>query len=150
MYQLLLFLHVFSVVALLGPTYLGPALAKLRGNPPAPAVLRVEAVIGRYAAAFYVIAFLTGGALITLSPATKDGGFVHARWLHLGIALWFVAAGVATGYITPRVKKALTAAERGDGTEAQRLLAPVDAVAGPVVGLLAAVIIYLMLVKPSI
>jgi hypothetical protein len=149
-YQLLIFVHVFSVVALLGPTYLGPALAKLRGNPPSPAILRVEAVMCRYAAAFYVVAFLTGAGLITLSPATKDGGFVHARWLHLGIGLWFVAAGVVTGYITPRVGKALAAAEQGDGAEARRLMAPVDTVAGPVAGVLAAVIVYLMLAKPSI
>jgi hypothetical protein len=102
----------------------------------------------RYGAAFYVVAFLTGGALIPLSPATRDGGFLHAQWLHLGIGLWFVAAGVVTGYITPRVKKALAAAEGGDGGEAKRLLVPVDTVAGPVAGVLAAVIVYLMLVKP--
>jgi hypothetical protein len=149
-YNVLLFLHVFAAVVLLGPNYLGPALAKLRGDPPSPVILRVEAVMGRYGSAFFVIALLTGVWLITLSPFTKDGGFKEARWLHISIALWFIAAGVVTGYINPRVRKALAAADRGDGGEAKRLLAPVDALASPVVGVLAAVILYLMLAKPSI
>ncbi len=149
MYQLLLFLHVVSAVILLGPFYLGPVLARLRGNPPSPLILQAEATICRYGAAFFVVALVTGGALIGLSPVTKDGGFKTAHWLHLGIALWFVAAGVLTGYITPRVRKAQTAAQAGDGAEVKRLLAPVDAVAGPLVGVLGAVIVYLMLAKPS-
>jgi hypothetical protein len=149
-YNVLLFVHVFAAVALLGPNYLGPALAKLRGDPPSPVILRVESVMGRYGAAFFVVALLSGGWLIGLSPFTKDGGFKDARWLHVSIGLWFIAAGVVTGYINPRVKKALAAAEGGEGAEAKRLLAPVDTVAGPVVGVLAAVILYLMLLKPSI
>ena len=56
---------------------------------------------------------------------------------------------LATGYITPRVKKAQAAAAQGDGAEAKRLMAPVDAVASPAVGVLAAVIVYLMVAKPS-
>jgi hypothetical protein len=145
-YSILRFVHVFSVVALLGPNYFGPVLARFRGNPPSPVILRLETVMARYASAFFVVALLSGLWLIWLSPFTTDFG--EARWLHIALALFFVAAGVATGYITPRVKKAAAAAERGDAAEANRLLAPVDAVASPVVGLLAAVILYLMLAKP--
>jgi hypothetical protein len=147
-YRIVLFIHVFAAVALLGPNYLGPTLARLRGNPPSPVILRVETVMSRYGGAFFVVALLSGLWLIWLSPFTRDGRFGEARWLHLALALFFVAAGVATGYITPRVKKAAAAAERGDAAEANRLMAPVDSVANPTVGLLAAVILYLMLAKP--
>ena len=146
MYRIVLFVHVFSVVALLGPTYLGPALAKLRGNPPSPVILRVETVMCRYGAAFFVVGLLSGLWLIWLSPFVPDFG--EARWLHTALGLFFIAAGIVTGFILPRVNKAAVAAEGGDAAEASRLMAPVDAVAGPVVGLLTAVILYLMLTKP--
>lgn len=148
MYKVLLFVHVMAAIALLGPTYLAPALARMRGTPPSPAILRVESAMHRYGTAFVVVALLSGGWLIGVSPLTRDGGFGEARWLHLGMLLFFVAAGVVTGYVGPRLKKALAASDRGDGAEAARLLEPVDKVVGPILGVTGAVIVYLMLNKP--
>lgn len=148
LYDILLFVHVFAAIALLGPTYLSPVLSKLRGDPPSPAILRVEAAISRYGAVFAVVALLTGGWLIGVSPITSDGRFAGATWLHIGMFLFFVAAGLATGFVGPRVKKALAAAESGDAATARRLLAPIEGGVGPLVGLLGAVIVYLMVVKP--
>lgn len=148
LYKVLLFVHVFTAIALLGPTYLLPFLVKLRGDPPSPAILRVEAVIERQVTVFAVVALLSGGWLIGVSPFTKDGGFAEARWLHLGMFLFFVAAGLATGYAAPRGRKALRAAERGDAETARKILDPLDKVVGPTLGLLGAAIVYLMINKP--
>lgn len=148
MYKLLLWIHVMTAIALLGPTYLFPALARRRGSPPNVTILRVEMLISRYVRAFLVIALLSGGWLIGLSPFTSDGRFSDATWLHLGMTLFFTVAGIGTGYAMPRHRKALAAAERGDDAEAKRLLGEVDRV-GPFLGILAAVIVYLMSVKPD-
>jgi putative copper export protein len=148
MYDLLLFLHVLSVIAGLGPTYALPGLMKLRGDPPSAAVLRAEAVISRYATIAVAVILVTGIGLISTSPYVK-GQFGDAHWLHLGIALFVVLAGLGTGYAAPRMRKAVSAAEAGDGAGVRSLLDPLDKVVGPILGLLGAVIVYLMLVKPD-
>jgi uncharacterized membrane protein len=147
-YKALLFLHVMAVIAMLGPTYALPALMKLRGDPPAAGVLRAEHAIGRYATIGVAVILVTGVGLISDSPAVK-GHFGDAHWLHLAIALFVVLAGLGTGFAAPRMRKAATAAEGGDTAEVRRLLDPLDKVVGPILGVLAAVIVYLMLIKPD-
>jgi len=147
-YQLLLFLHVFAVIAMLGPTYALPAFMKLRGDPPSPVLLRAENLIGRFATWGLVVILVTGIGLISDSPAVK-GHFGDAHWLHLAIALFVVLAGLATGFAGPRMRKAVQAAEAGDGAGVRTLLDPLDKVVGPILGVLTAVIVYLMLAKPG-
>jgi len=147
-YRILVFVHVMSVIAGLGPTYALPALMKLRGDPPSPAVLRAEHAISRFATIGLGLILVTGLGLINESPAVK-GHFGDAHWLHLAIALFVVLAGLGTGYAAPRMRKAVTAAEGGDGAGVRRLLDPLDKVVGPILGVLGAVIVYLMLIKPD-
>jgi len=147
-YKILVFLHVLSVIAGLGPTYALPALMKLRGEPPSAAVLRAEHAIGRYATVAVAVILVTGIGLISESPAVK-GHFGDAHWLHLSIALFVVLAGLGTGYAAPRMRKAAKAGEAGDAAAVHRLLDPLDKVVGPILGLLVAAIVYLMLLKPD-
>jgi uncharacterized membrane protein len=132
----------------LGPTFALPGLMKLRGDPPSAAVLRAEYVISRYASIGVGVILLTGLGLISESPAVI-GVFGEARWLHIGITLFVIYAGLGTGYAAPRMRKAVTAAQGGNAAEVQRLLNPLDKVVGPILGLLLAAILYLMLIKPS-
>ena len=147
-YRILVFLHVMSVIAGLGPTYALPALMKLRGDPPSSFVLRAEHAISRFATIGLGLILVTGLGLISQSPVVK-GHFGDAHWLHLAIALFVILAGLGTGYAAPRMRKAVTAAEAGDGAGVHRLLDPLDKVVGPILGILAAVIVYLMLIKPD-
>jgi len=147
-YQFLLFLHVFAVIAMLGPTFALPLFMKLRGDPPQPVILRAENLIGRFASWGLVVILVTGIGLISESPAVK-GHFGDAHWLHLAIALFVVLAGLATGFAAPRTRKALAAAEAGDGAGVRRILDPLDKVVGPILAVLTAVIVYLMLAKPD-
>ena len=148
MYKFLLFIHVFAAIAMLGPTYLLPALMKMRGDPPSVTVLRIEYVISRYATGFTVVALATGAGLMSTSPLVNDR-VSEAVWLHIAIALFLIVAGLGTGYAGPRMKKAVKAGEAGDTAEVRRLLAPLDKVVGPIMGLLTAVILYLMVIKPD-
>ena len=143
-----MFVHVFAAIAMLGPTYLLPALVKMRGAPPSVVVLRIEYVIHRYATAFAVVALVTGAGLMSTSPLVNDR-VSEAVWLHIAITLFLILAGIGTGYAGPRMRKAVTAGEAGDAAEVRRLLDPLDKVVGPIMGLLAAVILYLMLMKPE-
>ena len=147
-YKILVFLHVMSVIAGLGPTYALPALMKLRGDPPSPAVLRAEHAISRFATIGLGLILVTGLGLIGQSPAVK-GHFGDAHWLQLAIALFVVLAGLGTGYAAPRMLKAVTAADAGDSAGVRTLLDPLDKVVGPILGVLGAVIVYLMLIKPD-
>jgi uncharacterized membrane protein len=147
-YQFLLFLHVFAVIAMLGPTFALPAFMRLRGDPPSPVILRAEHLVARFASWGLVVILVTGIGLISESPAVK-GRFGDAHWLHLAIALFVVLAGLGTGLAAPRLRKAVTAAEAGDGAGVRRLLDPLDKVVGPILGVLTAVIVYLMLAKPD-
>jgi uncharacterized membrane protein len=147
-YKVLLFLHVFAVIAMLGPTYALPGFIKLRGDPPSAAILRAEHVIARFATWGLLVILVTGVGLISDSPAVK-GHFGDAHWLHLAIGLFVVLAGLGTGYAAPRMRKAVTAGDAGDSAEVHRLLDPLDRLVGPILGVLTAVIVYLMLVKPD-
>ena len=148
MYNFLIFIHVFAVIAMLGPTYALPAIMKLRGDPPSVGVLRAEHVIARFATWGLVVILVTGIGLISESPFVKHR-FGDAHWLHLGIALFVVLAGLGTGYAAPRMRKAVTAGQAGDTAEVRRLLDPLDKIVGPILGILTAVIVYLMIVKPG-
>jgi hypothetical protein len=147
-YKFLLFIHVFAAIAMLGPTYLLPALMRMRGDPPSVTVLRIEYVIARYATGFTVVALATGAGLMSTSPLVNDR-VSEAVWLHIAITLFLIVAGLGTGYAGPRMKKAVKAGEAGDTAEVRRLLDPLDKVVGPIMGLLTAVILYLMLIKPD-
>lgn len=147
MYEPLLVIHVASAVALLGPTYLLPMLARIRGNPFSAQILEVEAVIGRYFGAFAVVALLSGGWLI---GEVFEGNFTDARWLHLGMAIFFVMAGIGTGFCVPRTHKALAAAKAGDHETAAKLMEPVDKIAVPILAVLGVVVLWLMVIKPDI
>ena len=149
MYKILLFLHVLAVIVGVGPTFALPGLMKLRRDEPSPALLQAEYVISRYASIGLGVILLTGLGLISESPAVFLGGFGEARWLHIGITLFVIYAGLGTGYAAPRMRKAVTAAQAGNATEVRRLLDPLDKVVGPILGVLLAAILYLMLIKPS-
>lgn len=148
MYKLLLFIHVFAAIAMLGPVFLLPALMKMRGDPPSVTILRVEYLIEKYATGFTVVALATGAGLMSTSPLLEDR-IGEAVWLHISVTLFLVFAGLGTGFVNPRMRKALKAAEAGDAAEVRRLMDPLDKVVGPVLGVLVAAILYLMLMKPD-
>jgi hypothetical protein len=149
MYRFLLVLHVLSAIALLGPTYLFPALPKLGDTTSVP-LLRISQHIERMVIIFVVVQLITGvGLIFTDELQYIRDDFGHYWWLQLSIALFLVAAGIGTGYNAPRVRQALAATEAGDQETAARLMEPVEKITGPVLGVLATVIIVLMVWQPG-
>ena len=148
MYKAFLFIHVFAAIAMLGPVFLLPALMRMRGDPPSVTVLRIESLIDKYATGFTVVALATGAGLMSTSPLLEDR-IGEAVWLHIAVTLFLITAGLGTGFVNPRVRKAVKAAEAGDTAEVRRLMDPVDKVVGPALSVLVAAILYLMLFKPE-
>ena len=148
MYKVLIFIHVFAAIAMLGPVFLLPALMKMRGDPPQVTVLRIEYLIEKYATGFTVVALVTGAGLMSTSPLLEDR-IGEAVWLHIAVTLFLIFAGLGTGFVNPRMRKAVKAGEAGDAAEVRRLLDPLDKVVGPILGLLTAAILYLMVIKPD-
>jgi hypothetical protein len=149
MYRLLLVIHVLSAILLLGPAYLYPFLPRLVDTASVP-VLKLMRLIERNFMIFLVVQALTGVGLIF-----SDGGiglrnnFGKNWWLQLSMTLFIIAGGIGSGYNMPRVRKALEASEAGNEAEARTLLAPVEKVTGPLLGVIGAIIIVLMVWRPG-
>ena len=150
MYTLLLVIHVFSAIALLGPTYLLPFLPQLVGDPTPNPLYRVAMHIERMVSIFVVVQLVTGVGLIFTDELTyiRDD-FGRHWWLHLSMTLFVIAAGIGTGYNLPRTRKALAASSAGDTATAEALMAPVEKVTGPLLGVMGSVIIVLMVWQPG-
>jgi hypothetical protein len=150
MYTLLLLIHIFAAIALLGPTYLLPFLPKLVGSPVPHPVLAVIMHIERMVAIFVVVQLVSGvGLIFTDQLQYIRDDFGSYWWLHLSMLLFLIAAGIGTGFNLPRTRKALAASSAGDTGTAEALLAPVEKVTGPVLGVLGTVIIVLMVWQPG-
>ena len=149
MYTLLLVIHVLAAIALLGPTYLLPFLPKLVASPMPHPVLQVVAHIERMVTIFVVVQLATGvGLIFTDELQYLRDDFGSYWWLHVSMLLFLIAAGIGTGFNLPRTRQALAASTAGDTDRAEALLAPVEKVTGPVLGLLGTVIIVLMVWQP--
>ncbi|GEM_PF-896804 len=144
--RIVLFLHVLSAVALLGPTFVLPFTARLRGKPLSVPLLKAEAQIGRMVTLFALVQAATGAWLIWLGHWNKHFG--AAKWLHVSIVVFVIAAGLGTGYAEPRGRRALARAEQGDDDGAEALLAPVDRIVGPILAVLSVSLVFLMVYKP--
>ena len=147
LYRILLFVHVVAAVMLLGPLFAHPLVKTFRGTPLIPNVLKIEEALARLHVIGVVVMLLTGGWLITESPAT-DGRFGEATWLHLSLLLYVAWAGVTTGALVPALRKARAAQETAGDDEANRLLDLVDLRWVPVTAALVAVLTFLMTYKP--
>ena len=93
--------------------------------------------------------FLSGGELLLTTGMTLDSAAGQRAYVTALADHGLAGLGLGTGFAGPRMRKAVKAAQAGNGAEVKRLLDPLDKVVGPVLGLLLAAILYLMLIKPD-
>lgn len=99
---------------------------------------------------FAVVQLVTGlGLIFTDELGYVRDDFLAHWWLWVSMVLFVIAAGIGTGFNAPRVRKAIAASAAGNSAEAEELLAPVDKVTGPILGVVGTVIIVLMVWQPS-
>jgi uncharacterized membrane protein len=93
----------------------------------------------------YVLLLVTGLGMLHLS-----GLPIGTRWVHVSMALLFVAMGIGVGLYTPTLRKQIAALEaRGPEDSEFRRLSARGQILGGILGVLTLVIIVLMVFKPS-
>jgi hypothetical protein len=149
MFTFLLVIHVLAAILLLGPTFLFPALPKLGDTTSVP-LLEISHHIERMVSIFVVVQLVTGlGLLFSDEMQYARDDFGGQWWLWVSVLLFLVAAGIGTGYNAPRYRKALAASKAGDQSTAAKLLEPCEKITGPILGVIAVVIIVLMVWRPT-
>lgn len=147
-----LFVHVMAVVLTFGPTFgYGFFIAAAEANDPrsVPTVLRGVQKVDRFLVQPGLVVVLLAG-IYMLADADIDAG---ESWVTVGFVAILVLFGMAHGFFRPNTRKALELAERdlgrGDslGDEYASVAGKLEN-AGKLAGLIVAVTIFFMVVKP--
>jgi len=93
----------------------------------------------------YVLLFLSGFAMLHLS-----GIPIGTRWVHMSMALLFVAMALGVGLYSPTLRRQIATLEaRGPEDPEFRTLSTRGAILGAILGVITLAIVYLMIFKPS-
>lgn len=148
-YELVLVLHIISVVVAFAPAVAHPLTgARFRTLEGDDGVVRFSAAIAQPGRWVYfpalVLSGVFGGALIGMSKPTADAEVLwkfEQTWIWLGITIWIVLCGIVSGVILPSERKVAA----GDLTAQKRVEA-----AGGIATILVVVQIGLMVFKPGL
>ena len=139
-YKIVLLIHMVAVLIALAPAVAHPVmyeLEKRRDDGDVAALGRRMAAASRIYGVALLIAGIVGIGLISMSDDMIAFG---DTWIWLSLILWVVLNGVLHGVMIP-AERALGAGEEG----AQKRIESV----GPILVVLALVLLYLMVVKPG-
>ena len=148
-YELVLVLHIISVVVAFAPAVTHPLTgARFRQIEGDEGVVRFSTAIAKPARFVYfpalILSGVFGGALIGLSKPNADAEVLwkfEQTWIWLGITIWIVLCGIVSGVILPSERKVAA----GDLSAQKRVEA-----AGGIATLLVVVQIGLMVFKPGL
>jgi heme/copper-type cytochrome/quinol oxidase subunit 2 len=145
MYKVLLALHILAAVFAIGPLVHAATTASRGLRLGDAAAIKTSArMCTIYSAASVVVVILGFGLMSATSPYTHekvaDFGDV---WIWLSLLLWLVAAALAFLVVVPALDKAAA-----DTSTAPSLVGRVAATGG-IVGILFAVIVFLMVYQPG-
>ena len=155
--QLSLWIHVTAVVVGLGMTFAEALLfpVAMKMNPRhLPYVHRMQLTINRYVANPALLLILITGIYQVSEYNMSFGSF----WISASFAIVIILGGITGGYFIPSDKKLgamleseIAAAGDGPFTPSDEYLSKVrvQAILGPVTGILIVLAIYLMIVKPG-
>lgn len=136
----LLMLHILSVVVAFSPAVAHTSLLRL-GEADGPDVLkRLFGYMARNDRMIYSPALILVGVFGFLLVADQDHIGFDEPWISAAMLLWFIMNGVLHGMMIPAERKVAA----GDDS-AQKMVM----IAGPVIGLLFLITLYLMVVKPG-
>lgn len=148
LYLIVKFVHVLLAIVAVGAnaTY-GVWLARLNTNPEsAESILRgIKILDDRLANPAYGLLLVTG-----LLEAYLGGYSLGTKWIDIALVLYVVLVIIAVVFYTPTLKKQIVvvAAEGANSPNAEKLAAR-GRIVGVILGLIAVVIVFLMVVKPT-
>jgi uncharacterized membrane protein len=151
-YNVGLFIHVLAVVLAFGPTFAyGIFIGFADTNAPAsvPAMLRAVNLTNLYLVTPAMVVVLAAGIYLL----AKGDISASESWVTVGFIAIIALFGLVHGYFGPRTRKGIDLAERdlaagGELSPEYRSLSAQMARVGQVTGLIVAVTIFFMVVKP--
>jgi predicted integral membrane protein DUF2269 len=148
MFKILLALHLLFAVFAIGPLVHGATTASRGVRTGDAAAMKSSARMLRiYAYASLLVVVVGFGLAASTSPSThKEVAQFSDTWIWLSLLLWAVAVALVLAVVVPGLKAATAALEQpvSAGALTARLAA-----AGGIVGVLFAVIIFLMVYRPG-
>lgn len=150
MFKIMLALHVLTAIFAIGPL-VGAATTASRGlrGSDAGATANAARTLRIYAYAS-VLVVIFGFSL--MSAKDPDTGKATAQfgdlWIWLSVLLWVVAMGLVLGLVVPALQKA-SATLAGGASDGVSALVGRVAAGGGIVGLIFAVIVFLMVYRPG-
>jgi Predicted integral membrane protein (DUF2269) len=143
MRDIVLFVHILAVIALLGPIFLVPLIsASFKGKPP-NAAITVISMIDRQAMQSVPIILATGFWLVSLSDA-KWG-----LWLIASIVLTVAIGAIGFFVNKPKMTAAISAMRAGNDLNAIVALRVPVRITIPIMALATAITLYLSIAKPG-
>lgn len=148
-YELVLLLHILSVIVAFAPAVAHPITgARIKAAEGDQGTVRFSAAVAGPGRWIYfpalVLSGVFGGALIGLSKPSADAEVLwqfEQTWIWGGIAIWVALCGIVSGVLLPAERKVAA----GDLSASKRV-----EVAGGIATLLAVVQLYLMVFKPGL
>jgi uncharacterized membrane protein len=149
----LLIVHVISAIIGIGATFTFGVLGSLSGRiegPGAIALLEGNLAIEKFLVRPFALLLLPlSGALMIFKRGWSTNFFSHT-WLLTAIVLYVIAAGVATGILTPGVKKLIELGKGGQaGTPEFNRIVSIQQRLGTTLDVVVIVIVVLMVWKPG-
>ena len=149
MFKILLALHLLTAIFAVGPLVHAATTAS-RGlrKADAGATASSARTVKIYANVSFLVVVFGFGLMSAKAPWDKSQKVAEFSdpYIWISALLWLVAVGIATGVLVPALERATETI--GAGGSVQALTARVAA-AGGVVGLIFAVIVFLMVYKPG-
>jgi uncharacterized membrane protein len=140
-YKVMLFLHILSVIVAFAPAFVWPfASAKLKkeGKPVGPAIGALAAGnTAKVHGPALVIAGIVGCGLVGMSEKVFT---FEQSWVMAALVIWFIMLGIVFGLLLPAEKKSAAGDESAD---------KLVSMAGGILHLLLAVMLFLMIWKPG-
>ena len=150
-YSVGLFIHILAVVLAFGPTFgfgFFIALADTQAPGAVPAVHRAVRMTNLFLVTPAMIIVLAAGIYLM-----AKGDWGNQSWITVGFIAIIVLFGLVHAFFNPRTKKAIELAERdlaagGELSDEYRRISAQMARVGQLAGLIVAVTIFFMVVKP--
>lgn len=149
MFKLLFFLHLLTAVFAVGPlVHLSTTAARGLRQQDASATAAAARGTRLYAMVSVAVVIFGFGLMSQDAPWAKGQKVAEFGdpYIWLSTLLWLVAAGLAIGVLSPTLEKAAARIGAGESVDGER--GKVAAIGG-VIGLVFAVIVFLMVYKPG-
>ncbi|TMK71739.1 MAG: DUF2269 family protein [Actinobacteria bacterium] len=152
-YNVGLFIHVLAVVLAFGPTFgygIFIGFAETKAPNAVPAVLKAVNLTNRYLVTLAMVVVLAAGFYLLAEGDIS----ASESWVQVGFVAIAILFGLVGGFFVPRTRKAIELAERdltaggGELSHEYRKVSAQMARVGQLAGLIVAVTIFFMVVKP--